>query len=301
MLGQWMMGCVAFWQGEFGAARDALEEAHSLYDPHVQRTNTLALQIDPGVNALLHLSWVRWVLGRPDQAVATSERAIETARSLSQPFAVAMALFWACATRACCGHDEALRKLLDELEALSARHALGYFASCARVLDAHYLISRGQCAAAFEQIGRAFAEFRSQEAGVGIPWAISISANGYLRLGKTQEGLAAVAKALEAVERNGERHWEAELWRLRGELVRAAGDDAAARSFFVRAIEVAQAQSAKSLELRAATSLARLHVRGGDPRRARAVLAPALAGFSEGFDTADLREARGILDALATA
>jgi class 3 adenylate cyclase/predicted ATPase len=296
-LGQWMLGCVTFWQGEFATASAALEKAYSLHRPHAQPENTLALQIDPGVNALLHLSWVRWILGYPDQAIATSESAIDTARKLAQPFALVMALFWACATRVCCGHHAASRRLLDELQALSARHGLEYFASCARVLEGQYLISQDRCAAGFEQIGRALAEFRSQEAGLGIPWALSISATGYLRLGKAQEGLAAVSEALEAAGRNGEHHWDCELWRLQGELVllSSAPDEAEADSCFASAIELARQQCAKSLELRAATSRARLYARRGDAELARQTLAPVLGWFEEGFDTEDIRNATDVL------
>lgn len=301
MLGHWMLGCVTFWQGEFPTARRELEKAFSLYDPLQQRANTLALQIDPGVNALLHLSWALWILGHPDQAVQTSEKAIATARQLAQPFALSMALFFACATRACCGEQAPVRRLLDELKGLAAEHGLGYMGSVARVLEAQELIAHDQCVAGLEQIGRAFSEFQAQEAGVGLPWAMSISATAYARLGKAKEGLGTLAAAFAAADRNGEHHWEAELWRLKGELalLPPAQDEAEAETCFGRAADLARRQSARSLELRATLSLARLLARQGKTERARGLLAESCSGFAEGAGTTDLRDARSALQGLS--
>lgn len=300
MLGHWMSGCVAFWQGEFGSARRELEEAFSLYDPDAQRANALALQIDPGVNALFHLSWALWILGYPDQACAMSAKAVATARRLAQPFALAMALFFACATRACCGQSAAVRQMLDELTGLTAQQGLGYLGSCALVLEGQELITRGECAAGLGHIGRAFTEFQAQEAGVGLPWAMSISALAYAKLGRPTEGLAIVSRALEAASRNGERQWEAELWRLKGELLLQPPlqQQDNAEASFRSAIELARRQSARSLELRATASLARLLARQGKHASAHRMLAAVHRWFSEGFDTADLHEAANTLHAL---
>jgi tetratricopeptide (TPR) repeat protein len=293
MLGHWMQGCVTFWQGEFATARRELEEAYSLYDPSEQRAKTLALQIDPGVNALCHLSWVLWLLGYPDQAVATSEKALETARELAQPFAVAMALFFACTTRASCGQHDAVRPMLDELMAVTSTHRLRYLGSVARVLQGQALIARDRCDAGLEQIGRAFAEFEAQEAGVGLPWALSFAVEAHTRMGRAGDAMGALGRAFEAVERNGERHWEAELFRLKGELLVSSSPAGVreAKSCFQRAIEVARRQSAKSLELRAAISLARLLDREGKADLAHGLMREARGWFTEGFDTADIRTA----------
>lgn len=301
MLGHWMLGCVTFWQGEFPTARRELEEAFSLYDPNEQRAHALALQIDPGVNALLHLSWALWILGYPDQAVQTSEKAIATARQLSQPFALSLALFFACATRACCGQHASAKRLLDELIALAAEHGLGYMGSIARVLEGQALIAHDQCVAGLEQIGRAFSEFQAEEAGVGLPWAMSISAAAYARLGRGKEGLATLAAAFAAADRNGEHHWEAELWRLQGELLLLppAQDEIEAETCFRRAVDLARRQSARSLELRATLSLARLLARQGKTERARGLLAESCGWFTEGAETTDLRDARVALQSLS--
>jgi class 3 adenylate cyclase/tetratricopeptide (TPR) repeat protein len=297
MLGYWMLGCMAFWQGDYATARQELEDAVALYDPNEQKSKTLALQIDPGVNALCHLSWVLWVLGYPDRAIQTSDRAIRTARELAQPLALAMALFFACATRACCGHDAAGSQLLDELIAISGEHGLGYLGSCARVLKGQELIARDQCVAGLEQVDRALSEFRAQEAGLGLPWSMSIAATGHARLGRVEEGLAALSVAFGGMGRNDERHWEAELWRLKGELLllRTGADNSEAEACIRQAVDVARRQTARSLELRATMSLARLLDRQGESGPARKMLAEATGWFTEGLDTTDIRDAGKLL------
>ena len=297
MLGHWMLGCVTFWQGEYATARRELEEAIALYDPSVQRANTLALQIDPGANALLHLSWLLWILGYPEQALRNSEKAIATARQLGQPMALSLALFFAAATRASTGDHPAVRLLLEELIALTDERDLGYMGSCARVLEAQQLIAQDRTEAGIKLIERAFAEFRDQEAGVGLPWAMAISAEGYIGLGRPKEGLAVLTAARAAAARNGECHWLPELYRLHGELLLlpSGRDETAAEACFRDAISLSRRQAAKALELRAATSLARL-LAGRDTKDAHRLLTEAYQSFNEGFDTADLRAAANVLE-----
>jgi class 3 adenylate cyclase/tetratricopeptide (TPR) repeat protein len=291
MLGHWMLGCVTFWQGEFATARQELEKAYALYDPNEQRAKTLALQIDPGVNALCHLGWVLWILGFPDQARKANEKALATARELAQPFGVAMALFFACTTRASCGQHDAVRPLLDELMTVTTAHRLRYLGSCARLLEGQALIAHDHCTEGLEQIGRAFAEFAAQEAGVGLPWAMSIAVEAHTRLGLADEAMATLSRAFAAVGRNGEHHWEAELFRLKGEVLQSLtpADDTEAEACFRRSIDIARRQSAKSLELRATMSLGRLFDRQGKAELTHSLLHESRGWFTEGFDTADIR------------
>jgi len=297
MLAHWMLGCVAFWRGDLTSADLELEEAIALYDPKHQQGSTLALQIDPGANALCHRSWLQWTLGYPDRAVQTSEHAIKTARDLNQPFALSMALFFAIATRACCGDHVTAARQLDELTFLTTEHGLGYLRCVARVLKGQQLIVSGQPAAGVDETGLALAELKTQEAGLGLPWALSILALGYTKLGKVTAGLDAIDKALAAAERNGERHWEAELHRQRGDLLLAgpSADQAEVQRCFARAVDVARDQKARSLELRGAMSLVRLLESQRRPDDAHKVLLEAYGRFTEGFDTADLREASALM------
>ena len=259
MLGQWMLGVMSMWQGDFRGARDELALAIELYVPDEHRSKMLAAQIDPGVNAMSHLAWVHWILGDAEAAVQTAGRAVQAARDLGQPFALAMALFFGCVVRGCRGEFEAAQPLLSELSAVTAEHRLSFLGTCAHVLRGQALIETGACEEGLRELDVALQEFGAQEAGLGRPWALAIAASGWQRLGMREHGLRAIDAAFAAVERHGERHWEAELWRVKGELLAPSPQ---ARACLQHAIEVAQRQSARSLEQRASETLARLHEQG---------------------------------------
>ena len=129
-------------------------------------------------------------------------------------------------------------------------------------------------------------------------YALSLLAESYRAAGEPAAGLAAVAEALEGIESSGQRMHEAELWRLRGELLLQGKAEAEAARCFHRALQVAQEQQARSWELRAATSLARLLSTQNQSEEAKSQLAPVLSGFPEGFDTADLKESAALLATL---
>jgi len=255
MLGQWMLGAMSMWQGEFAAARRELELAVSLYCPEEHRLKTLATQIDPGVNAMAHLSWVCWIGGDSDGAVEAGDRAVHAARSLAQPFALTMALFFACTVRACRGEHDRAEPLIQELFALAAEHRLDFLRACAWVLRGQASMAADRYEEGLLEIERALSEFDALHAGLGQPWALAIAAAGCARLGRRDEGLQKIAAAFAAIERHGERHWEAEVWRVKGELLWPGAE---ARRCLQRAAEVAAQQSAGALRARALASLASL-------------------------------------------
>ena len=255
MLGQWMLGVMSMWQGEFAAARRELELAVSLYQPEEHRLETLAAQIDPGVNAMAHLGWVCWIGGDSDAAVATGARAVDRARSLGQPYALTMALFFACAVRACRGEHEQAEPLLRELFALTGEHRLSFLGACAWVLRGQASIAAGHHEDGLRDVERALSELRALHAGLGWPWALTIAAEGCAHLRRRDEGLEKIAAAFAAIERHGERHWEAEVWRVKGELLWPGAEG---RACLQRAAEVAAQQSAGALRARALASLTSL-------------------------------------------
>jgi class 3 adenylate cyclase len=255
MLGHWMLGAMSMWQGEFAAARRDLELAVSLYHPEEHRLKTLAVQIDPGVNAMAHLSWVCWIGGDIDGAVEAGARAVGAARSLAQPYALTMALFFACAVRACRGEHDQAEPLLQELFTLAGEHRLSFLRACAGVLRGQASIAADRHEDGLVEIERALSDFDSLHAGLGQPWALAIAAAGCLRLGRRDEGLQKIAAAFAAIERHGEHHWEAEVWRVKGELLWPGAE---ARDCLRRAAEVAAQQSASALQGRALATLANL-------------------------------------------
>ena len=255
MLGQWMLGAMSMWQGEFAAARRELELAVSLYHPEEHRLTTLAAQIDPGVNAMAHLAWVRWIGGDSDGAVETGARAVDMARSLAQPYALTMALFFACAVRGCRGEHDQAEPLLRELFALTGEHRLSFLRACAWVLRGQASIAASRYGDGLLEVERALSELDALHARLGQPWALAIAASGCARLGRRENGLQKVAAAFAAIERHGEHHWEAEVWRVKGELLWPGAE---ARACLQRAAEVAARQSAGGLRARSLASLTNL-------------------------------------------
>ncbi len=171
----------------------------------------------------------------------------------------------------------------------------------AGVLRGWALVEQGGGAEAIAELRKSFDAYRATGAALAMPYWLALLASAHGRLGQAQEGLVAIAEALTLVDRTGERFCEAELYRLKGQLTLQcdAANEAEAEACFHRAIEIARAQKARSWELRAATSLARLWREQGKPEDARDLLAPIYDWFTEGFDTPDLIDAKALLDELA--
>lgn len=297
MVGHMLCGSIRYWQGQFGEARDELDTALSLYDPAEQAGRLLSSQIDPGVNARLHLGWTLWCRGFADDALATSDEGLEVARIIDQPFSLAMGLFWNAAVRLCRGEIEAVEAAVEELNSVTARYQIAYLGACAFVLKGAALIAKGQPGPGIDTINTAFTAFRSQQAGLGLPWAMSLAAEGCLRAGLTEKALEILAQALAKLHSNGEHQWEAELHRLKGACLAALpnGDGEQAEASVRRALDIARNQGARSLELRAATTLAQITARRGD-KGVHLLLEGIYSSFTEGLDTADLRAAKQLLD-----
>jgi len=293
-VGHMEVGSILFWRGELDAARRELEAALSLYDPAEQRAKLLSTQIDPGANARYHLSWTLWTQGLPDQALASVDRAVEAGREIAQPLTLAMALFWRAVVKLCRGEIAGTAADVAELRAVTTEFHILYLGATTTVLEGALLIEQDQVQAGLARIERAFAEFQRQKAGLGRPWTFALVANGCLRAGMIDQGLASIEAAFEAARAHGEAHWEAELHRLKGELLfaRPAADPCEAQACVRAALALASRQGACSLELRAASSLCRMLQAGDEAQAAHARLADVLAGFSEGFTTRDVVEAR---------
>jgi predicted ATPase len=163
------------------------------------------------------------------------------------------------------------------------------------------LARQSQGAEGIGQIHQGLAAYRATGAALAQPWHLALLAEAYQHAGQTEAGLAALAEALTAVHNTGERVYEAELYRLQGEclLAGAAAHGAEAETCFRQALAIARRQQAKSWELRAAMSLSRLWQQQGKRAEAHDLLAPIYGWFTEGFDTADLQEAKALLEELA--
>jgi len=168
------------------------------------------------------------------------------------------------------------------------------------VLRGSTLVHQGQAKEGIEQITEGLRTYRATGAALGRPFFLALLAEAHGTMGRPEAGLTALAEALTLVDKTGERHYEAEIYRLKGELLlqRPSNNATEAETCFHHALDLARNQQAKSWELRAATSLARLWYQQGKRQEAHDLLAPVYHWFTEGFDTADLQEAKALLDAL---
>jgi predicted ATPase len=237
--------------------------------------------------------------GFPDRAAARVEEGVALARRLAHPFTLAITLAFASWVRLFRSDRKDAERLSRELTELCAEQGIPVYLASGRILESSVRAIDSEDAA-----DMVLANIRVLEglgANIRRSFHLGLLAEGHLRAGRPSEGLAAVQKAQGFVAEKGERWYEPELHRLQGELMLAAGgarDLVGAESCFRRAIELARSEAARSWELRAATSLARMWAEQGERRKAYELLAPVYGWFTEGFDTADLKDARALLDEL---
>jgi len=200
------------------------------------------------------------------------------------------------------GNIAAAKAQADELVALAAEKAAPAFIAHGMADQSCALALGGEASKAVQLFERAIAYDRALGSTVEIPGCLSVLAKAHADLGQFEDARRCIGEAIAAGEASGERWWEAEFHRMAGEieLIAPERDVAKAETSFERALEIARAQQARSFELRAATSLARVRRDQGRHAEAHALLAPIYGWFTEGFDTPDLREAKSLLEELAS-
>jgi DNA-binding SARP family transcriptional activator len=306
-LHHWHLGYVFFGLGDYATARTHFEQVISFYIPQEHHQSLVFLRgSDAGVSALAYDACCLWCLGYPDQALKRSREALDVARELDHPFSLADVLcFGGCVFHRMRRDAQALRDHAEELVRLSKEVGLSSFLPTGTCYWGEALTKLGQVQQGMEQIRAGLAARQSIGARCYSSGLLGALAEAQGKAGQPEEGLVTLDKALAGVETTGERYCEADLVRLRGELLLMQGDqDEAsqheAESCFQQAIEVARRQQAKSWELRATTSLARLWHAQGRTDEARQALAEVYGWFTEGFDTPDLQEAKALLQELSS-
>ena len=289
------------WFGELGAARMHLEEGVALYRPEWSRALAFRFGFNCGSNCHFFLGRVLWHLGYPDLALTSAEQAVAIAESVSHPVSLAGALSWSAALHQLRGNVELAREVAETDLTLTTEEVIRFFHSHAVILRGWALVEQGQCEEGIAQLLEGLAAYRALGAELECSHWLALLAEAYRDAGRPAEGLRLITEALDHVAQTGVVYYEAELHRLEGELrLRLdAGDEQRAETSFLRALEIARKQQAKSWELRASTSLARLRAGQGRRGEARELLAPVYGWFTEGFDTADLKDAKRLLDELA--
>ena len=302
---QQALGLTAFRLGAFTDARAHLERAVDMYDPSVHGPENAQGVIgqDPGVASLAFLAWMLWHLGYPDQALQRSREAIALAREISHPYSLVFALHFGTAVHRFRREGALAQTQAEGVVALASEQGFPYFHAAGTYLRGWALAEQGQVE---EGIADMLEGQRIwQESGIRQLGQVSLPlVEAYGKLGRVADGLAVLSQAEAELDKSNEKWWQAELLRIRGELLLASKDGADQNgqeitACFEDAIRIARGQQAKSLELRSATRLAAFWQAHGKPDDAYRLLSKIYGWFTEGFDTPDLQAAKALLDELA--
>jgi predicted ATPase len=285
VVAHYALGSTWLWLGALPAARQHLEEGIARYTPDQRRA---ALTI--------------WVLGYPDQALARLHEALALAHELSHPYSLAWARCWAAIVSHLRRDVPAVHEHAEAAVRLSTAQGFPFWAAYGTSLRGWALAMWGQGAEGMAQVRQGIDAGRATGAMLRVPYFCALLAEVAAHLGHPEDGLQALAEAHILMEQQEERWWSAEVARLRGVLLlqQTMPQQAEAEAWLQRALNIARAQQAKSLELRAAMSLSRLWQQQGKRDKAHALLAPVYSWFTEGFDTADLQEAKMLPEALTS-
>jgi predicted ATPase len=299
-VGHWYLGFILFSLGQYTSARDHLVQMISFYEPRRHHHPLVFLRgSDAGLSALAYDACCLWCLGYPDEALRTSQQALALARELDHPFSLVDVLcYGGCLLNQMRRDARALKENAEELVRLAVETDFAGWVSFGTCFRGEALAMLGQVQEGIAQMREGIAA-RSIGERCHMTGVLRSLAEAYAKAVQPEEAVTTLDEALSLVEQTGERHWEAELYRLNGELLLMQGDEAEAEASFDRAVEVARRQQAKSWELRATTSLARLWKKQGKQEEAREVLSGIYGWFTEGFATADLVEAKALLEQLS--
>jgi class 3 adenylate cyclase/tetratricopeptide (TPR) repeat protein len=289
------LGVLQTWVGELTSARQSVDEVITRYDASKHHAIAdLYSGEDPAVCCLSHKAWTMWLLGYPDQALQNAQASVRLAQQLSHPMSLALAT--SCMAQLHGFRRESANAIekARSAAALSEEHTFPYFTQAGELTQCAFSPDR----ATADGIARFRHTLSRSEPDVLLSMYLGWLAEACLEGFHHHEAGAALSQAFAVVEGKGERMWEAELYRLRGEL--KSTDPVEAEADFHRALEVARSQQARSLELRATVSFARMLAKQRKRDEARAMLADIYNWFTEGFDTADLKEAKALLEELST-
>jgi predicted ATPase len=301
VIAHYALGVTWLWLGALSIARIHLEEGITRYTPDQRQNLAFRTGQDPGVACRIAAARTLWLLGYPDQALAYTHDALALAHELSHPFSLAWAQCLAAWVSQFRRDVPAAYEQADAAVALSTEWEFLLLVALGKSSRGWALAMQGQGEEGVAQVRQGIASLQATGAAVFVPYFCTVLADVYAHLGHTADGIQALAEAHTLVEQQEGRWWEAEIYRLRGVLLlRQTGtSQVEAETWLQRALNVARHQEAKSLELRAAMSLSHLWQQQGKRQEAYDLLAPIYHWFTEGFDTADLQDARTLLAELS--
>jgi predicted ATPase len=295
-----VVGMPLFHQGQFARALQHLQQNIELYDPSTHGSLAYAVGLDRGVAARGYAAWCHVCLGHPDRALALSEEAVALAKRLEHPISLADALFFAESVHFERGDLDRGRERAEELAGLAEQLGFPWYLGVGKFYRGFARVESGEAEAGIAEMQQGMGELAGMGSELGAPQILCVLAECLRKVGRHAEALGTLELGLAQAEQQGEHNYDAELRRLRAEIRLDADGNAVeeAEALFGQALEIARRQEAKTFELRAATSLARLWQRQGKGDAARTLLTPLYAWFTEGFATRDLIEAKALLDEL---
>jgi predicted ATPase len=301
MLGHRLMAHSLLYTGDIAASRKHYEQAIALYDPAKHRS-LLATRFghESRTATAGHRSLALWLLGYPEAALSDANRTLKDARDIGNAATLMHALTIVSRTHAYCGDYDTANAQVGELIALADRTGSLFWRRAAATRQGVLFAMTGKAVHAVEMITSAVAEHRSGGVKLSMPSALSMLARAHAEMGQHEKAWHSIGEAITAVETHKERIWEAEVHRIAGDitLMSPERDEVKAEAYFEGALAIARKQQAKSWELRAAMSMARLWLDQHKRQQAHDLLAPIYGWFTEGFDTLDLKEAKALLEQL---
>lgn len=294
------LGLTLVFMGEFEQARSHNDEGFAHYDFEKHRDHAFVYGADPGMIFLTMGSWALWNLGYPEQALKRTEQALKFTEGFHHPHSRAFAVSVNANTLYNCGDWDACERCSDEAIALATEHGFPFWLSWGTILKGAAQIQRGSVAEGIELIEQGLNRYEKAGVGMGRPTHLAFLAAAHNTLGHHQDALKLLDEGFAIVKQRQGDVSEAELHRLKGVVLLSADPQSqeAAESCFRKALEIAARQNAKSLQLRAAISLAELYRSQGKSHEARTELSVVLDWFTEGFETRDLIAAKTLLNQL---
>ena len=299
VFGHSFLGSALVIAGDITEGRAHLDQGIALLDPAERRPLAMRVGEDPRVANLCYRSYALWLLGYPETARADIDQALQDARESGHAVSLLWALGSSLFVDILCGNYRTANARADEFIALSDEKDSAYWRTFGMLQRGRLLGLTGRASDAVQMISSSLTTSRSIGTTLLDPTWLSSLASAYANTGQFVDAWRCIGEATTAIKTTGERWFEAEVNRIAGEITFKSSPDAAeAEGYFERALAVARAQQAKSWELRAATSLARLWRDQSKRDEARELLAPVYGWFTEGFDTLDLKEAKVLLNEL---
>jgi class 3 adenylate cyclase/predicted ATPase len=301
MIGHYIMGDSLLFRGNLTEARAHFDEAVTLYAASEHRPLAMRFGQDVRVAVLSFRSWTLWLLGYPDAALADADRALRDGREIGHAATLMFALALSPQAHFLSANYAIASAANNELLALASEKNARYWKAVGTVLQGNLFAATDKTPHAIQEIMSGLTAFRSTGATLYVPSWLSYLARAYAELGKIDDAWRCIDEATTAIETTKQRWCEAEVDRAAGEIALKSlePDELKAETYFERALQTARQQQAKSWELRAAMSMARLWRDQGKPQQARELLTSVYSWFTEGFETRDLKETKALLDTLA--